>query len=176
MARPKLKKPTLNSVYIPKVGQPAYYSNKQELEDAINAYFESCFIPYLDKRGDQVLNSNGEKVYVQNQPFTIIGLALALGFASRQSLLDYKDNPEYFDAITRAKQICESYANNRLFDKDGVNGAKFTLINNFLNYSDKKELDLNDNTAIQAILDALPEETRKQVAETVKEKLKKSLK
>jgi hypothetical protein len=92
-------------------------------------------------------------------------------------LFDYIERGDKFtDTIIRAKQICENYANQRLFDRDGVNGAKFTLINNFKNYSDKKELDLNDNTAIQAILDSLPEETRKQVAESVKERLKKGVK
>jgi hypothetical protein len=180
MAKKKTKNASIiKSDYIPsvKVGRPAFYETVEELEDAIDRYFQSCFIPYLDKSGEQVKDKEGNQVYIQNQPFTVIGLSLALGFKSRQSLFDYIERGDKFtDTIIRAKQICENYANQRLFDRDGVNGAKFTLINNFKNYSDKKELDLNDNTAIQAILDSLPEETRKQVAESVKERLKKGVK
>lgn len=124
--------------YIPSVkhagGRPAMYKTVEELQEAIDKYFQSCFIPYIDKHGNQVFNKDGEQVYIQNQPFTIIGLALALGFKDRQSLIDYNEKPEFTWTITRAKQICEQYANNRLFDKDGCNGAKFTLINNFKGY------------------------------------------
>jgi hypothetical protein len=69
------------------------------------------------------------------------GLAYHLGFTSRQTLLNYKAKPDFVDAITRARFRIEVYANERLYDKDGVNGSKFTLINNFEGYSDQKSVE-----------------------------------
>jgi len=54
-----------------------------------------------------------------------------MGLNSRQALLNYQDRPEFNDAITRAKMRIEEYAETRLYDKNGCNGAKFTLSNNF---------------------------------------------
>ena len=38
---------------------------------------------------------------------------------------------EFVDTITRAKARVEQYAEERLFDRDGSNGAQFSLRNNF---------------------------------------------
>jgi hypothetical protein len=45
------------------------------------------------------------------------------------------------DTITRAKARVEEYTEQRLFDRDGVNGAKFSLINNFKGWRDKPRED-----------------------------------
>ena len=79
------------------------------------------------------------------------GLADALDM-SRQSLLNYSENEEFFDTITRAKRKCEVYAEERLFDKDGANGAKFSLANNFEGWKEKQEVDANVNTEIKVTL------------------------
>ena len=72
------------------------------------------------------------------------GLALALGFTSRQALLNYQAKPKFVDTIMRAKSRCEEYAESRLYDRDGANGAKFSLTNNFKGWSDKPEQDKSD--------------------------------
>ena len=59
------------------------------------------------------------------------GLALALGFASRQALLNYQGKKAFNDTITRAKSRCEEYAESRLYDRDGARGAQFSLEHNF---------------------------------------------
>lgn len=69
---------------------------------------------------------------------TVTGLALALGFTSRQALLNYQNKPEFVDTITRAKTLCEQYAEERLYDKDGSGGAQFSLRANF-GWQDKPE-------------------------------------
>ena len=77
-------------------------------------------------------------VIVGAKPPTITGLALALGFASRQSLLDYEGKKEFLDTITRAKAKVEQYTEERLFDTAGANGAKFSLANNFSGWKEKQ--------------------------------------
>ena len=125
-----------------KVGRPLMYKTKEELQEKIDAYFEVCKgrvltdddgIPYRDK--------NGIPIFIEVRPPTITGLALALGFASRQALLNYEGREEFNDTITRAKSRVECYAEERLFDKDGANGAKFNLANNFKGWKEKQEID-----------------------------------
>jgi hypothetical protein len=61
------------------------------------------------------------------------GLAHTLDM-TRQSLLNYQKNDEFFDTITRAKRACEVFAEESLLDRNGVQGAKFSLINNYPNW------------------------------------------
>ena len=51
------------------------------------------------------------------------------------------------NTITRAKSFVEKYAEERLFDRDGVQGAKFSLINNFKGWSEKPEPAADENAA-----------------------------
>ena len=109
-------------------------------------YFEDCKgYPLTDSKGKQVFNKFGSPVFADVHPPTITGLALALGFASRQALLNYQTKPEFNDTITRAKARVEQYAEERLFDRDGSNGAQFSLRNNFKGWdADKKNDDSGD--------------------------------
>lgn len=119
------------------VGRPPKYKNKEEIETKIQAYFEKCEGEILrDDEGDIIYDKFGHPVILNRKPPTVTGLALALGFASRQALLNYQGKKEFNDTITRAKSYIEQYAEERLFDRDGVNGAKFSLINNFKGWSE----------------------------------------
>ena len=73
-------------------------------------------------------------------------------------MINYQGKQEFVDAITRAKLIIEDYANQRLFDKDGVQGAKFTLTNNYEGYKEKVETDLNIKEIPQIMLKRLDKE------------------
>jgi predicted ATPase len=55
------------------------------------------------------------------------------------------------DTITRAKATVEQYAEERLYDKDGANGAKFSLANNFEGWKEKQsiEADVKGKTEIK---------------------------
>jgi hypothetical protein len=134
------------------------YETKEEIEEKIENYFKECAgIPFFDDDGKPWRTDKGYIVYeVQPKPPTVTGLALALGFTNRQSLLNYQAQPEFFDTITKAKARVEEYAEMRLFDRDGVNGAKFSLINNFKGWRDKPK----DETELEALakLDKLIEE------------------
>lgn len=111
------------------------------MQEAVDAYFADCKgRPLTDESGEPILNKNGSPVIVGAHPPTVTGLALWLGFKTRQSLLNYQQRGDKFDDIlTVAKSKCEEYAERRLFDRDGVNGAKFSLANNFKGWSEKPE-------------------------------------
>ena len=124
------------------IGRPPKYKSKKEIQQKIDAYFEECKGKILtDDEGNIITDKYGEAVYIDKKPLTITGLALALGFNSRQSLLNYQDKEEFVDTITRAKARVEQYAEERLFDKNGANGAKFSLANNFEGWKEKREID-----------------------------------
>ena len=119
-----------------KGGRPPTYETVEEMQEIIDNYFEMCDGVLLkDKKGEIMFDKWGQPIYLNQKPYTVTGLALALGFTSRQTLLNYQGKPEFMDTITQAKLKIEDYAVQRLFDRDGVQGAKFTLINNFINVS-----------------------------------------
>ena len=123
------------------VGRPPKYKSKEEIEEKINEYFGECKGKVLkDNGGNVVFDKFGQPVIVDSHPPTVTGLALALGFASRQALLNYQGKKEFNDTITRAKTKVEQYAEERLFDKDGSNGAKFSLANNFEGWNTKQDI------------------------------------
>ncbi len=107
----------------------------EEMQKRIDAYFDECDGTLLtDPNGQPILTKWGQQIYIGKKPYTITGLALAIGFKSRQALLNYQGRAEFNDAITRAKSRVEAYAEGRLYDKDGSSGAQFNLKNNFQNW------------------------------------------
>lgn len=120
------------------IGRPPKYKCVGEIEEKIDAYFRECEgRPLLDEAGNVLTDKYGAPIIVNRHPPTITGLALALGFTTRQGLLNYQAKREFVDTITRAKSLIESYAEERLFDRDGVQGARFSLTNNFKGWREK---------------------------------------
>jgi len=115
------------------------YDSLEELEKGIQEYFDG-----QDAR---------------DKPYTLEGLALALNISAK-TLWNYGENPNYLPTITRAKDRCINYASERLYDKNGANGAKFYLTNNAERmggnkYSDKTEFSMTaEIVADPAELDA----------------------
>ena len=138
-----------------KVGRPPKYESVEEIEELIQAYFADCAShPMLDENGNVYTDKHGDPIMTPPKPLTVTGLALALGFNCRQSLLNYQGKKKFFDTITRAKAIVEQYAETRLFDKDGANGAKFSLANNFEGWKEKQaiEADVKNDITINVEL------------------------
>lgn len=131
------------------VGRPPKFKSKEEMQELIDKYFEDCKGTILkDENGEMVFDKYGQPVIFNSKPLTITGLALALGFNSRQSLLNYQGKKEFVDTITRAKAKVEQYAEERLYDKDGANGAKFSLANNFEGWKEKQQIDADVNNTV----------------------------
>ena len=125
-------------------GRPPYFTSAEEMQKLIDAYFEECDgKPFLDKDGNPVRNRDGKIIKDDRRPYTVTGLALALGFTSRQALLNYEGKEEFVDTITRAKARVERYSEERLYDNNGANGAKFALANNFRGWTEKQQIDSN---------------------------------
>lgn len=108
------------------------FNSPEEMQNKINAYFEDCKGEVLtSKDGEPIFDKFGEPVIVGAKPLTVTGLAIALGFTTRQALLNYQGRGEYKAIIEAAKLKIENYAEMRLYDRDGWNGARFNLQNNF---------------------------------------------
>lgn len=149
-------------------GRPPTFTNVKEMQILIDKYFKDCEGTVLkDKDENVILDKYGTPVVLGAKPLTITGLALALGFTSRQALLNYQGKEEYFDTVKRAKLIVEQYAESRLFDKDGANGAKFALANNYKGWAEKSEvaatnlntnININEDDSSKLIANATQEE------------------
>lgn len=137
------------------MGRKRYFPTPEAMQEAIDAYFKDCEGEILrDDSGNIVYNKYGDPVYVNVKPLTVTGLALALGFSTRQSLLDYQARGKYKEIVEKAKLRIENYAEMRLYDKDGWNGAKFNLQNNFKRWdADKAAQDEKKGPAINIICD-----------------------
>ena len=128
------------------MGRPKKYNNAEEMQKVIDEYFNGCQKPVKIFNKDlgkyiTVTDEKGNIEYEQYKPYTITGLANALNM-SRQDLINYEKDNEFFDTITRAKRKVEQYVEERLFNKDDANGAKFNLANNFSRWKDKQEVEV----------------------------------
>lgn len=136
------------------MGMHPRYKTPEEMQKAIDEYFESCEGEILtDADGNVILNKYGLPVRIGEKPPTVTGLALALGFTGRQALLNYQARPRFVDTVTRAKSRIEQYTEERLFDKDGVQGAKFSLTNNFKGWSEKPDKEKEVQDEVKVIID-----------------------
>lgn len=125
-------------------GRPPKYRSAKQMQQRIDAYFEACEGQMLiDETTGKPVIHKGMPVYEGAKPPTITGLALALGFTTRKSLMDYQGKPQFEEIIQRAKSRIEQYTEERLFDRDGSAGARFSLQNNFKGWKEKTEVSLS---------------------------------
>jgi len=137
------------------MGRKPKYKTPEEMQKRIDAYFEECKgHPLLDDDGVAVRDKFGYPIILDAKPLTVTGLALALGFTNRLALLDYQAKPAFREVVERAKLRIENYAEMRLFDKDGANGARFNLQNNFKGWNaDKAAQEEGKAPAVNIIFD-----------------------
>lgn len=105
------------------MARPRIYNDESELDQAIADYFNFC--------------TESEKIP------TMSGLALNLGFASRQSLNDYEKDDRFSYLIKRARLAIENLWEQMLV-KQSCTGAIFWL-KNHAGYTDKQEISGNDD-------------------------------
>lgn len=96
-------------------GRPPIFNSPEELEVQIDKYFNS----------------------VDSKP-TITGLALYLGFSTKQSIYDYEKHEEYSYLIKRARLRVENGYEKQLYEGAG-SGPIFALKN--MGWTDKTEVD-----------------------------------
>lgn len=99
------------------VGRPRMFSSPEEFEEKVYEYQEHC--------------------RESKEPVTWTGLALFLGLATRQSIDNYMEYPEFVDVVKKAKTFVEWHYEMRL-SGNAPTGAIFALKN--MGWSDKQEL------------------------------------
>jgi hypothetical protein len=95
-------------------GRPSKYSSPDEMQAAIDAYFEDADAP------------------------TMAGLALELGFQDRRSLSDYAEKDNFLPVIKRARTKLEEFHEKNLLSRNPT-GSIFWL-KNHSGYRDRQEL------------------------------------
>lgn len=164
----------------PTKGQKRRFVSPQHLQCMVDEYFESCNGPLLDRYGNLVYDKEGRLVKTQVKPWTVSGLALYLGISTNtlkqyklgriDSLLDEMkaDTDDYMtfsSVVLKAKQKIESYAEQRLYDRDGQQGARFVLDNAF-NWVSRKEQAEIDKMIQEGILKANEFQLKKELLDS----------
>jgi hypothetical protein len=93
-----------------KVGRPAKFNSVAELQSKVEAYFKKC---------DQ-----------EHEPYTVTGLALALG-TTRRTLVDYENDDEFSHTIKMAKTLCENYLERKALKGDIPPAVGIFMLKNF---------------------------------------------
>lgn len=142
----------------PKIGRPLKFKTPKALQGAIERYFADCDphvayrevpLPYMEARGGgKRAPRSGEipdgyeikKVpyLTEQKPYTVSGLALALG-TNRETLNRYGKKDQFYDTVTRAKEKCHVFWEGVLNSRNAA-GAQFNLKNNW-GYQDKVEVE-----------------------------------
>ncbi len=121
-------------------GRPLKYKTDEELKKAIQDYMDSCKPEYMTNPEDgSYLIDKGQPIILNVNKPTITGLALALGFESRQSMYDYEKKKAFSYTIKRARLEIENSYEQDIRNPDLTpTGAIFALKN--FGWSDKKEV------------------------------------
>jgi len=140
-------------------GAPRMFESDEDLKKKIEEYFffiqgEYEVVDYIDEMGQP----GKKRVYtVEPESPSITGLALYLGFESRQSVYDYEKHGEFSYTIKRARLTVEKAYEQALLSKYST-GAIFALKN--FGWSDKQEIDhttkgqsLNDKADLSKLTD-----------------------
>ena len=121
-----------------KGGRPPKFTTKEEIERKIEEYFNSCWVDKVIETSDKEGKTTTTNVLYQNRRYTFAGLALGLGFRSRQTLLNYAAKSEFLDTIKRAKLKVEMNVEEGMLEGKSAAGNIFWLKNN-AGYRDKEE-------------------------------------
>lgn len=106
-----------------KTGRPPKYETEDELQEAIDDYFNNG----VTKRKVTVGRANNRMVIEVPVP-TITGLVLHLGFESRQSFYDLEKQDKFSYTVKRARTFIEKEYEEQL-QTTGSTGAIFALKN-----------------------------------------------
>lgn len=101
------------------VGRPRKYQIPEDFDRKVEEYYAYC--------------------KEEKEPVTWTGLALYLGFSSRQSIDEYLHYEGFSDSVKRAKALVEWHYEMRLVTSSTPTGAIFALKN--FGWSDRQEID-----------------------------------
>ncbi len=116
------------------MGRPRKYDTEEDMEAAIVEYFDS------------LIREDGTSIMP-----TMAGLALHLGFVSRQSMHDYEKDERFSYLVKKARLSIEN-AWEHILAKPSCTGAIFWL-KNHAGYTDRQDLNHSGNIGVQIIDD-----------------------
>ena len=120
----RAKKATRKEAQKQQLCSRAMFKTPEQMQERIDAYFESCKPTFLTVKGKPVLDKTGSPVIDYNKP-TMSGLALFLNFADIRSLYDYEQKPLFTQTIARARTRMISDAERDLRNGQNVPGNEF---------------------------------------------------
>lgn len=120
-----------------KVGRPPKYETAEDLQVAIEDYFENG----VNKRQIKVRNGKDYEVVEIPVP-TITGLVLHCGFADRASFYDLEKQDKFSHTIKKARTFIEKEYE-EILQTTGNTGAIFALKN--FGWKDRHEIDHSGN-------------------------------
>lgn len=147
-----------------KEGRPLIFKNKEELQIAIDKYFEEC-----RTHKKKIVTKSLDTIEIDDPLVpTIAGLAYALN-TSRQTIYNYSERDEFFDTIKKSRDYVLSEMESKLVNSDSqVTGAIF-LAKNY-GYSDKQEIEHSGGIKNEVIEDK--EQLAKEILEIIKDDIK----
>lgn len=110
------------------VGRPAKFDNAEEMQESIDSFFANP--------PTRTVVAGGESY--EMPAVTITGLAIHLGFESRQSIYDYAKDERFSYTIKRALMMVENAYEQNL-QSPNCTGSIFALKN--MGWKDKQELE-----------------------------------
>jgi len=144
------------------MGRPAKYKTAEALEKACNEYFEECDNHTVEilVKGKKDEADKIEKVAAP-KPYTVVNLALSLGFIDRHALLNYKGrSKEFYATVKRALSRIEGQTViDGLTRKRSEPMSIFLLKANY-KYSDKVELEITGPGGGPIAITAFPPEPK----------------
>ena len=140
-------------------GRPLKYKTTEDLEKHIQDYFDKCVPEFVkDENGKALTDSKGHPVINFNPP-TLTGLALHLGFESRQSVYDYENRKDEFSyTIKRARLLCEHWTEKALLSGNVAPAAGIFVLKNY-GWKDEKALEVSGATDKHLTVNIIPVKT-----------------
>jgi hypothetical protein len=129
------------------MGRPRIYDTVEEIEKEIDDYFFPIKREYEDTFEGRVESRATKSTEMISKP-SVTGLALALGFADKSSLYEYRDREEFSYPIKRALTMIELKHEENLFGAT-VAGSIFALKN--MGWKDKTEQEHSGELGIKQI-------------------------
>jgi hypothetical protein len=129
----------MSDVYKNKGGHPPIIENAEEMQKKVEEYFTSLMpTPILDKDGRAIETDKGRVAYTKERKPSVVGLALFLGYESRQSFYDNIKKEEFSYILKRARSKVELGVLDNGMDEKIPQSLTIFLLKQF-GYSDKPE-------------------------------------
>lgn len=178
MAAPKGNKYALGN----NGGVKLKYNNARILQKKVEKYFIWCEGEYEERKGETTKTTKNldgtTTIITETYTYTfcirepekpaVTGLALFLGFESRQSMYDYKERKEFSYIIKRAILLIENSYEKGLWNEK-CTGVIFALKN--MGWVDKKEIDNNikgdKENPVSFDISKLSKQTKRQILKDI---------